>query len=84
MGIFFLGLGLNYYHDDILREIRRKENARQERIAKESGSVAKKVEKHYEIPEEGLFKYMLYPQPSPSKTSPHTTSSHSQPAATSP
>lgn len=57
---FYIGLGANYYHDDELREIRRREMARQERIAKQSGGKAK-VDKHYEIPTAGLFKIMLYP-----------------------
>lgn len=61
IGLFYVGLAANYYHDDELREIRRREDARQARLAKESGQTKKSVEKHYEIPKAGLFQYMLYP-----------------------
>ncbi len=60
IAIFYIGLAANYYHDDELREIRRREMARQARLARETGSKAK-VDKHYEIPQAGLFKIMLYP-----------------------
>ncbi|KAH8883430.1 3-oxo-5-alpha-steroid 4-dehydrogenase [Thozetella sp. PMI_491] len=60
IAIFYLGLAANYYHDDELREIRRREIARQERISSQSGGKAR-VDKHYEIPQAGLFKIMLYP-----------------------
>ncbi|CAK7264265.1 hypothetical protein SEPCBS119000_000900 [Sporothrix epigloea] len=58
---FYLGLAANYYHDDELREIRRREEQRLLRVAKESGSSPQAVDKHYQLPEAGLFKYMLYP-----------------------
>jgi len=63
ISVFYLGLAANFYHDDELREIRRREMARQERLLAKQGGHGKKatVEKHYEIPEAGLFKYMLYP-----------------------
>lgn len=62
LSLFYLGLTTNYYHDEELREIRRREQQRQERIAKQSAGGAKKsVRKHYQIPEAGLFRYMLYP-----------------------
>jgi 3-oxo-5-alpha-steroid 4-dehydrogenase 1 len=63
IALFYVGLAANFYHDEELREIRRREMARQERIAKKAGAEGKKVtiEKHYEIPNAGLFKYMLYP-----------------------
>lgn len=61
-GLFYAGLAANYYHDDELREIRRREMARQERVARESGKKnASGVAKHYQIPKAGLFKIMLYP-----------------------
>ncbi|KAK1761279.1 hypothetical protein QBC47DRAFT_25038 [Echria macrotheca] len=65
IAVFYVGLAANYFHDDELREIRRREMARQERVAKEQGGMGKggkkTIEKHYEIPTAGLFKYMLYP-----------------------
>ncbi|KAK3490409.1 ATP-dependent DNA helicase [Neurospora hispaniola] len=64
IALFYVGLMANFYHDDELREIRRRENRRQERLAKQNGQKGqpgKKVEKHYEIPKAGLFKVMLYP-----------------------
>ncbi|KAB5582409.1 3-oxo-5-alpha-steroid 4-dehydrogenase-domain-containing protein [Coniochaeta sp. 2T2.1] len=59
--IFYFGLAANYYHDDELREIRRRETARQERIARREGRDPGTVERHYAVPQAGLFKYMLYP-----------------------
>ncbi|KAK4242192.1 steroid 5-alpha-reductase DET2 [Achaetomium macrosporum] len=52
IALFYVGLAANYYHDDELREIRRRAQRRNR-----NG----KVEKHYEIPQAGLFKAMLYP-----------------------
>lgn len=62
--IFYLGLAANFYHDDELREIRRREQARQRRIASEQQQKVgspKTVNKHYQIPQAGLFQYVLYP-----------------------
>lgn len=61
IALFYLGLAANYYHDDELREIRRREEYRRERVARESGKPMQAVAKHYQLPEAGLFKYMLYP-----------------------
>jgi len=61
IGLFYFGLIGNYYHDEELRNIRRREQARQERVAKEKGESVKSVEKHYEIPQAGLFQIMLFP-----------------------
>ena len=64
IALFYVGLAANYYHDDELREIRRREMARQERVAREEQGgkdKKKKIDKHYEIPQAGLFKVMLYP-----------------------
>ncbi|KAL7967721.1 3-oxo-5-alpha-steroid 4-dehydrogenase domain-containing protein [Trichoderma sp. SZMC 28014] len=63
IGIFYLGLSSNFFHDEELREIRRREQKRQERIRKKAGGEgqAASVEKHYQIPQAGLFRYMLYP-----------------------
>lgn len=58
LGTFYVGLTSNYFCDEELREIRRKEQRRQERLA---GEGKKGVEKHYSVPQNGLFKYMLYP-----------------------
>ncbi|KAJ4405907.1 hypothetical protein N0V82_010238 [Gnomoniopsis sp. IMI 355080] len=59
--VFYLGLAANFYHDDELREIRRREQQRQERLAKQQGVKPTSVEKHYQIPQAGLFQYVLYP-----------------------
>lgn len=60
--VFYGGLAANYFHDEELRQIRRREQRRQERIAREQGlKSTKSVDKHYEIPSAGLFKVMLYP-----------------------
>lgn len=53
VAVFYLGLSANYYHDDELRELRRPERQRREGPAR--------VEKHYQVPQAGLFRYMLYP-----------------------
>ncbi|KXX77186.1 Steroid 5-alpha-reductase DET2 [Madurella mycetomatis] len=60
IALFYVGLAANYYHDDELREIRRRERARQAKLQKD-GEKGNGVEKHYEIPNAGLFKVMLYP-----------------------
>lgn len=54
--IFYLGLSGNFFHDEELREIRRREA---QRARRDEGKVS--VEKHYQIPQAGLFRYMLYP-----------------------
>ncbi|RYP83958.1 hypothetical protein DL769_001264 [Monosporascus sp. CRB-8-3] len=56
--LFYVGLTGNYFSDEELREIRRNEMRRQEKL-KEKGQ--RSIEKHYEVPDNGLFKYMLYP-----------------------
>ena len=63
IGIFYFGLAGNFFHDEELREIRRAEQRRQDKLAKEQGKEKKEnaVAKHYRIPQAGLFKYMLYP-----------------------
>ncbi|KAL7926355.1 3-oxo-5-alpha-steroid 4-dehydrogenase domain-containing protein [Trichoderma austrokoningii] len=62
IGVFYLGLSSNFFHDEELREIRRREQRRQERIRKKAGDgQTASVEKHYQIPQAGLFRYMLYP-----------------------
>ncbi|KAI1842519.1 hypothetical protein JX265_012669 [Neoarthrinium moseri] len=58
IGLFYVGLTGNYFCDEELREIRRKEMRRQAKLA---GQGKKGVEKHYSVPQNGLFKYMLYP-----------------------
>ncbi|KAI8630937.1 3-oxo-5-alpha-steroid 4-dehydrogenase [Xylariaceae sp. FL1651] len=55
--IFFVGLVGNYFSDEELREIRRAEIRRQEKLRKQG----KTVDKHYEVPQNGLFQYMLFP-----------------------
>lgn len=61
ISLFYLGLAANYYHDEELREIRRREQRRQERIAREEGKAVADVGKHYSVPQAGLFKWVLYP-----------------------
>ncbi|KAK9414858.1 hypothetical protein SUNI508_10801 [Seiridium unicorne] len=56
--VFYVGLTSNYFCDEELREIRRKEQRRQEKLV---GQGKKGVDKHYSVPQNGLFKYMLYP-----------------------
>lgn len=61
--VFYLGLSSNFFHDEELREIRRRELARQRRDdgAGPGGKGSGGVEKHYRVPQAGLFRYMLYP-----------------------
>ena len=63
MMIFAVGLLANAYHDDDLREIRRAaardQKKREEALSdKDRG---KKVEKVYRVPENGLFRAVLFP-----------------------
>ncbi|KAI0015257.1 3-oxo-5-alpha-steroid 4-dehydrogenase [Xylariomycetidae sp. FL0641] len=55
--VFYVGLAGNYFSDEELREIRRAELQRQEKMKKQG----KTVDKHYEVPNNGLFRYMLFP-----------------------
>lgn len=57
VAVFYLGLVGNFFHDEVLREIRRKEGRRQAQ-ASEKGVTVDKV---YKIPQAGLFKYVLFP-----------------------
>lgn len=65
IALFYIGLVANYYHDDELREIRRRAQrrarARAARDGGNAGSNSKGVDKHYEMPQAGLFKVVLYP-----------------------
>ncbi|KAL2131896.1 hypothetical protein VTI74DRAFT_4452 [Chaetomium olivicolor] len=66
IALFYVGLAANYYHDDELREIRRRAARRARAQQEKDGSGGKNkakggVDKHYEIPQAGLFKVMLYP-----------------------
>ncbi|KAI8185239.1 hypothetical protein K4K53_001507 [Colletotrichum sp. SAR 10_77] len=60
IGLFYVGLVGNYFHDEELREIRRAEMRRQERIVKDQkakgveGKVS--VDKHYRLPDALLFR----------------------------
>lgn len=58
IAIFYIGLAANFFHDEELREIRRREQRRQDAIRQQGGG---KVDKHYRIPTAGLFRYVLYP-----------------------
>ncbi|KAI4207193.1 MAG: hypothetical protein LQ346_000687 [Caloplaca aetnensis] len=63
MMLFFAGFIGNIYHDDELREIRRAAARNQQRKAEAQGERGKegKVDKVYMIPENGLFRAVLYP-----------------------
>lgn len=54
------GLLGNIYHDDVLREIRREADRKQRKEANETGKPIQKVDKVYLVPENGLFKKVLY------------------------
>ncbi|KAG8406846.1 hypothetical protein J3459_008240 [Metarhizium acridum] len=62
IGIFYVGLAANFFHDEELREIRRAERRRRQRVLDQQGGGggAASVEKHYQIPQAGLFKHVLY------------------------
>lgn len=57
--VFYVGLAANYFHDEELREIRRREAHRQKQLQQQANKTS--ASKHYRIPQAGLFKYMLYP-----------------------
>lgn len=65
LGLMIFGIGLlgNMYHDDELREIRRAAARNQERKQKEKAEKAdgKGVDKVYMVPENGLFRSVLFP-----------------------
>lgn len=73
LGLMMWALGFigNIYHDDELREIRRvalrKQKKQEEEVEKNekgkgTGKDKKKgVDKHYEIPQAGLFRWIFYP-----------------------
>lgn len=67
LAVFYVGLAGNFFHDEELREIRRREQRRQERVRKAAGDNGgggggtRGAEKHYEIPQAGLFRYVLFP-----------------------
>ncbi|KAL8894159.1 MAG: hypothetical protein Q9192_004562 [Flavoplaca navasiana] len=61
--IFLAGFIGNMWHDDELREIRRVAARKQKQKAKVQGEKGQegKVDKVYEVPENGLFRLILYP-----------------------
>ncbi|KAM0795089.1 3-oxo-5-alpha-steroid 4-dehydrogenase-like protein [Usnea florida] len=65
LGLMIFGIGLlgNMYHDDELREIRRAAARNQKRKQEEKGEKAngKGVDKVYMVPENGLFRSVLFP-----------------------
>ncbi len=63
MMIFFIGLAGNIFHDDELREIRRAaaRNMQRREEGKGDGKKGKSVDKVYMMPENGLFRAVLYP-----------------------
>jgi len=63
MMIFAAGLLGNIYHDDELREVRRAAARDQERKseANQEQGKSKSVDKVYKVPQNGLFRAVLYP-----------------------
>lgn len=64
MMIWAIGLMANMYHDDELREIRRaarRQQARRQSTKTDDESSTKSVDKVYMIPENGLFRLVLFP-----------------------
>lgn len=64
IALFYVGLAANFFHDEELREIRRRERRRQDKLVRQQqggGQGAASVDKHYRIPQAGLFRYVLYP-----------------------
>lgn len=67
LGLFIWAFGLlgNIYHDEVLRNIRRnaarKQAVEQKKQDEKTNGKVKTVNKVYEIPHDGLFKYVLYP-----------------------
>ncbi|KAF2278087.1 3-oxo-5-alpha-steroid 4-dehydrogenase-like protein [Westerdykella ornata] len=58
--IWAWGLMGNIYHDDVLREIRRAAAGKQRQEAERLGERPSSVDKVYMLPEDGLFKHVLY------------------------
>jgi 3-oxo-5-alpha-steroid 4-dehydrogenase 1 len=74
ISIFYFGLAGNFFHDEELREIRRRKAKAVREAKKENASAANRdantsvekkdeegVQKHYALPEAGFFRFMLYP-----------------------
>lgn len=63
MMIFAVGLLANIYHDDELREIRRAAARNQKKRQEQQGEKVggKRVDKVYQVPENGLFRAVLFP-----------------------
>ena len=60
--VFALGLLGNIFHDEDLREIRRAAARGQKgKMEMEGGKSGGKVDKVYKVPENGLFRVVLYP-----------------------
>lgn len=62
IGLIMWGWGLmgNIYHDDELREIRRVAMKKGE-AEKNAGKGKVDIKKYYEVPQSGLFRFVLYP-----------------------
>ncbi|PHH81742.1 hypothetical protein CDD82_7960 [Ophiocordyceps australis] len=61
LAIFYAGLGSNFFHDEQLREIRRRAQGKNGDKRESSRGALGEKKRHYEIPQAGLFRYMLYP-----------------------
>ena len=59
--VCYVGLSANFFHDEELRDIRWRERRRQEKLQQQQGGRKGTVDKHYRIPQAGLFRYVLYP-----------------------
>jgi 3-oxo-5-alpha-steroid 4-dehydrogenase 1 len=58
--VFCLGLAGNYFHDEHLRDIRRKARTKKENKSADAEK-EHKTKRTYEIPQAGLFRYVFYP-----------------------
>ncbi|PHH67156.1 hypothetical protein CDD81_2925 [Ophiocordyceps australis] len=65
LAMFYAGLSSNFFHDEELREIRRRAQRKSgnKRESSDGANEGKSLcrQRHYEIPQAGLFRYMLYP-----------------------
>lgn len=60
LAVFYAGLSANFFHDEELREIRRRRQRRQ-RSGHDQAKAGAEGASYYEIPQAGLFRYMLFP-----------------------
>ncbi|KAM4060808.1 3-oxo-5-alpha-steroid 4-dehydrogenase [Hirsutella rhossiliensis] len=65
LAVFYAGLSANFFHDEELREIRRRRQRREQQqgcSSKDNNKAGRgATTNYYEIPQAGLFRYMLFP-----------------------